>query len=434
MSAESVAESIPPGYKQTEVGVIPEDWEISPLESLTDQKRPISYGIVQTGPNLQNGVRCLRVLDVEDGRINKTNLIITSKEISDTYKRTILKPDDLVMPLRGNVGDVALVDEDLAGCNLTRGVALIAIRSDWSASFCKQFISSSATKKRLEQSMNGSALQEIPIATLRAFKIAFPPTKAEQEAIATALSDTDALIESLEQLIAKKRQVKQGAMQELLTGKKRLPGFEIKHGYKHTEIGMIPLDWEIVHLADVGQNLAGLTYNPSNVRDFGTLVLRSSNIQNGKLVFEDNVYVDMELPERVIVEKDDILICVRNGSRQLIGKCALIDEQASGKAFGAFMSIYRSKHSRYLFYQFQSEIIQRQINEIMGATINQITNKDMASFIVPSPQSDEEKNAIATILSDMDTEITALEEKLAKTRHIKQGMMQELLTGRIRLV
>jgi type I restriction enzyme S subunit len=213
------------GYKQTEVGVIPEDWIIESLANITDSNRPISYGIVQTGISVPNGIKCLRVLDIKDGRINTDNLITTTKEISQSYKRTILKFGDLVMPLRGKIGDVGIIDDELVGCNLTRGVALIAILSNFDALFCKQFISSLATRSRLEQSMNGSALQEIPIASLRTFKIALPPTKTEQTAIATALSDTDALISALDKLIAKKRLIKQGAMQELLSGKKRLAGF-----------------------------------------------------------------------------------------------------------------------------------------------------------------------------------------------------------------
>jgi len=97
------------------------------------------------------------------------------------------------------------------------------------------------------------------------------------------------------------------------------------------------------------------------------------------------------------------------------------------------MSIYRTKQSKFIFFQFQSNVIQNQINEIMGATINQITNKDMAAFKVPLPSDEKEQTAIATILSDMDNEIQTLEQRLAKTRQIKQGMMQELLTGRTRL-
>lgn len=212
------------GFQRTEFGLIPEDWVVVDLESITDPNRTISYGIVQTGKTVPNGIRCLRVVDVNAGQIDAANLITTSRSISDSYKRTILKAGDLVMPLRGKVGDVGQVGEELSGCNLTRGVALIAIRSDWSAPYCRQFLASAASRTRLQQSMNGSALQEIPIATLRSFKIALPPSKVEQGAIAEALNDADALIETLEQLIAKKRQLKQGTTRELLSGRTRLPG------------------------------------------------------------------------------------------------------------------------------------------------------------------------------------------------------------------
>jgi len=170
-----------------------------------------------------------------------------------------------------------------------------------------------------------------------------------------------------------------------------------------------------------------LTYSPSNVKSTGTLVLRSSNVQNGKLAFKDNVFVEMDLPKRVIVKENDILICVRNGSRQLIGKCALIDKETAGSAFGAFMSIYRSEFSVFAFHQFQSYSIQRQINETLGATINQITNRDLAAFQIPLPPTKAEQTAIATALNDADALITQLEKLIAKKQAIKQGAMQELL-------
>jgi len=130
------------------------------------------------------------------------------------------------MPLRGKVGDVGIVDDELEGANLTRGVALIAVKSGWSPEFIRQAISSRETRRQLENSMNGSALQEIPIATLRSFRILAPKGISEQRAIAAALSDIDALLSGLDRLIAKKRDLKQAAMQQLLTGKTRLPGFE----------------------------------------------------------------------------------------------------------------------------------------------------------------------------------------------------------------
>ncbi len=203
--------------------------------------------------------------------------------------------------------------------------------------------------------------------------------------------------------------------------------------YKQTEIGILPADWHVIELGKIGQTIIGLTYSPKDVAEHGSLVLRSSNVQNNKLAFENNVFVEMELPERVIVKEGDILLCVRNGSRHLIGKCALIDKKTEGSAFGAFMSIYRSPSNRFLFYQFQSDSIQRQISEIMGATINQITNKDMAAFKAALPPRENEKTAIANALSDVDALITSLEKLIAKKRAIKTAAMQQLLTGKKRL-
>ena len=208
---------------------------------------------------------------------------------------------------------------------------------------------------------------------------------------------------------------------------------QVSEEYQQTEVGVIPEDWKVVELGGIGKNLIGLTYSPNDVVEYGTLVLRSSNVQNNKLAFKNNVFVNMELPNRVIVKEGDILICVRNGSKKLIGKCALIDKKIEGVAFGAFMSIYRSEFGSFIFYQFQSNIIQRQIDEIMGATINQITNKDMAVFKVPLPNDVKEQAAIANALSDVDALITSLEKLIAKKRAIKTAAMQQLLTGKKRL-
>lgn len=208
---------------------------------------------------------------------------------------------------------------------------------------------------------------------------------------------------------------------------------KIPEGYKKTEVGVIPEDWEVKNLDEVGELFSGLTYSPNNVNPFGTLVLRSSNIQNNKLSYLDNVFVEMNLPDSVIVEENDILICVRNGSRHLIGKCTLIDSKAAGSAFGAFMSVFRAKSPIFLFYQFQSNVIQRQINKSLGATINQITNKDFSSFKIVQPTSKKEQQIIADTLSDVDNLITSLEQLIEKKSAIKQGAMQELLTGKKRL-
>lgn len=204
---------------------------------------------------------------------------------------------------------------------------------------------------------------------------------------------------------------------------------------KMTEVGWIPKDWEVKKVSDVATNSTGLTYSPDEVSSYGTLVLRSSNIQNDVLAFEDNVFVLMDIPERAIAHTGDILVCVRNGSRALIGKSAPITEKADGMAFGAFMTVLRATdiNPQYLLYAWRSNIIQEQINATLGATINQITNADLKTFDVPFPTSPSEQRRIAQVLSDTDTLIASLSRTIEKKRLVKQGAMQQLLTGKTRL-
>ncbi|WP_222917323.1 restriction endonuclease subunit S [Corynebacterium urealyticum] len=190
--------------------------------------------------------------------------------------------------------------------------------------------------------------------------------------------------------------------------------------------------WRNVRLGDIGQSLIGLTYSPSNVKRSGTLVLRSSNIQDGELAFDDNVYVDCAIPEKIRTRENDILICVRNGSRRLIGKSVILDRRVSGQTFGAFMAVYRSDLNPFLRYFFQSDDFKRQIDEHLGATINQITNESLNGFVVTLP-SKSEQQAITERLQDVDRLIATLKRLISKKYAIKQGMMQELLTGRTRL-
>lgn len=200
-----------------------------------------------------------------------------------------------------------------------------------------------------------------------------------------------------------------------------------------TEVGYIPSDWNVVRLGDVGEALIGLTYSPSQISANGTLVLRSSNIKEGQLAFEDNVFVDADIPDRIMVRPGDVLVCVRNGSRPLIGKSAYLDKRTIGMTFGAFMAVYRSDLGRYAGYIFQSAILKKQINEHLGATINQITNKSLNGFRIPLPPTVAERQAIEKALEDVDAGILSLERLIVKKRDIKQAAMQQLLTGKTRL-
>jgi type I restriction enzyme S subunit len=208
---------------------------------------------------------------------------------------------------------------------------------------------------------------------------------------------------------------------------------ELKPGYKQTEVGVIPEDWSVQALGDLGQVLIGLTYKPEQVADHGTLVLRSSNIHDNALALSDNVYVVADVPEEIMTRPGDILICVRNGSRELIGKTALLDERCIGMTFGAFMAVFRSPIGSLVNYCFQSSVLKLQIAAHLGATINQITNKSLRSFKIAIPSSTEERERIVGALQEVDSLIERTNSMIAKKKNIKQAAMQELISGKRRL-
>lgn len=192
-----------------------------------------------------------------------------------------------------------------------------------------------------------------------------------------------------------------------------------------------PNDWEESKLLDHVDLVQGLTYTPENVKPYGTLVLRSSNIQNGKLSLNDNVYVNARVPEEKMVQPGDILVCVRNGSSALIGKSCVLPK-LDHTTFGAFMSVLRGDSTGYFAKIFESNIVQEQVRGRSNATINQITKKDFQSILVTVP-SEPEQEEIARTLSYFDTYIDDLTELIEKKRGIRDGALEDLVTGKTRL-
>ena len=246
-----------------------------------------------------------------------------------------------------------------------------------------------------------------------------PPTKAEQEAIAGALSDTDALIESLEQLITKKRHIKQGAMQELLTGRKRLPGF----------CG----EWEMKRLGDVIEKFVG-GGTPSRsspqywgdeipwvtVKDFTTFDPWNSQEMITRLGLKHSA--SHLIPKGILI----------TSTRMALGKAVVYKVDVAINQDLKALSPKPILATRYLYFWFQYH--GQSIDELgSGSTVKGISLPDLRKIQFQLP-SCPEQTAIASILSDMDAEIAALETKLNKTRSIKQGMMHELLTGKTRLL
>ncbi|MEO8723591.1 MAG: restriction endonuclease subunit S [Sphingobium sp.] len=256
-----------------------------------------------------------------------------------------------------------------------------------------------------------------------AIPVNLPPV-LEQGKIAEILSTWDAAISAQERLIANAKRQKQALMQTLLaTGnhppKKRLPGFSG--------------DWREIKLRELGRCYNGVTYSPADVVDGnGLLILRSSNVQKGRLDFGDTVYVKPDVKTSCLTQDGDILICVRNGSRNLIGKTARITSDATGHAHGAFMSLFRSTEPDFAYHLFKSHTYDQQVKRNLGATINSINTSDLHNFrfmVPPKP----ERARIAEILSANDREIEHHEKLLLGTCAQKSALMQQLLTGKRRV-
>ncbi len=276
------------------------------------------------------------------------------------------------------------------------------------------------------------------LTTVQQCHLALPPTRTEQEAIAEALSDADALIESLQQLIAKKRQIKQGAVQELLTGRKRLPGFQKAPGHKRTEVGVISADWEVAPLGQLLKRVPSYGINapaiPFDSR-FPTYLRITDITENGRFSEATKASVNHPASEAYLLEPGDIVFA-RTGAS--VGKPYLYNPEDGRLVFAGFLIRLTPKPDNlvpaFLSFFAQSHPYWNwvKVNSMRSGQPG-INGREYASLPIALPPTKAEQEAIAAILSDMDVETAALEQRLAKVRQIKQGMMQELLTGRIRL-
>ena len=236
------------------------------------------------------------------------------------------------------------------------------------------------------------------------------PYLEEQARIVGILDTFTSAIDNLKEQIAQRRKQYEYYRDQLLDLEGK-PGVEMKF------------------ITDVAKSFTGLTYKPENVSDSGTLVLRSSNINDDVLSFDDNVFVQMEIPERARVQENDILICVRNGSKRLVGKAAMITKEAEGMAFGAFMTILRSFaiNSKFLFYVWQSEKVRRQYKGDEAMPIAQITAKDFQRIVIPLPPLSEQQR-IVSILDTFEASIQNLEEQLKLREKQYEYYRNKLLT------
>lgn len=403
--------------KQTEIkNKIPPDWVEIELGKLVDEKRPVSYGIVQTGEPVEGGIPCVRVTDITDGKIDTSNLITTSQKISDGYKRTLLKKGDLVMALRGKIGQIAKIGDELVGANLTRGVALIALKDNYCSDFILQQISSDRTIKVFERSLNGSALQELSIGVVRKIPIILPKSLTEQQSIARILKSCDEVIGTTEKLIAQKELRKKWLMQQLLSGKRRLKNFigEIKPkvvGQFIKEVSERNKDLKVTRVLSV-TNSRGFI-NQSDQFDRSVASEDSSNykiVRKGQFAYN---------PSRVNVGSLDLL---RN-----------FDEGILSPMYVVFSTDEKHLLADFLYFHLKTQWFYGHIPMFVQGSVRDSLSFDglcSMKFFIPTI---EEQTAIVRVLQAAEKEISLLKLKAQKLREEKKGLMQQLLTGKIRI-
>lgn len=399
---------IPDGYKRSEVGVIPRDWEVKTLGGIANiimGQSPKSSFYNTQGDGLP----------LIQGNADITN----RKTITRTFSSSIPKKGktgDVIMSVRAPVGEIARAMFD---CCLGRGVCGISYENDFLYHYLIYY------EKSWVKLSKGSTFDSINSKEVNELQIPLPPLP-EQTAIATALSDVDNLITSLNKIINKKRNIKQGTMQELLTGKKRLPGFKG--------------EWEVKELREILLN-GTLGGNYSNLEIESSFpLIKMGNIGRGQIDVSKLEYISSNI---IPLQKDrlyygDVLFNTRN-TLELVGKVAIWRNELP-------VAYY---NSNLMKLEFNDKIVSNffinyilntkySISQLRGfatgtTSVAAIYTRDLLKFKLPLPPLPEQQ-AIAQILSDMDTEIQSLEQKRDKYTLLKQGMMQQLLTGKIRLI
>ncbi|MGL4885611.1 MAG: restriction endonuclease subunit S [Aeromonas veronii] len=432
-------QTIPAGYKLTEVGVIPDDWVVSTMSSLTSLMTNGFVGTAKTHyTEAHDGVTYIQGYNVEENKFNFHGIKKVSAEFHRKNAKSCLRAGDLLMVQTGDVGLVTVVPPELEGANC-HALIINRFRVEYNSAYFSFLFNSQQGRLRLKELETGTTMKHINVGDLLNFVVAYPPDKVEQTAIANVLSDTDTLIDALEQLIAKKQAIKTATMQQLLTGRTRLPQFALRpdgtqKGYKTSELGKIPEDWEVLRIAELGQvdpeNLGSSTV-PDYEFDYVSLeqVSKGTLIGTTKMTFRN-------APSRArrVLKRGDVLVStVRPNLMSHYFVNTEVKDLICSTGFSVVRPCEGDLCPSYLYQHLFSVVINNQIEMLIsGSNYPAINSTDVRQLKIQIG-SFEEQTAIATILSDMDSELTALEQKLAKARDVKQGMMQQLLTGTTRL-
>jgi type I restriction enzyme S subunit len=418
-----------PGYKQTEVGVIPEDWDCVSIQSAASNASNAIVGgpfgsDLTSSDYVYSGVPVVRGANMGSKMIGGSFVFVSTSKAS-ALAANLARPQDLVFTQRGTLGQVSLVPDELFESYLISQsqmkVSLDGAR--YVSEYVYHYFSSAPGQKQILDSAIQTGVPHTNLGICR--KYVFPaPCITEQEKICEVLNDIDSHLELIGRLLDKKKQIKQAAMQELLTGNRRLPGFEGK--WKEASIGgMIDL-------------LTGFPFPSSGYRSSGIRLLRGSNVKRGLINWNEDLAehwpaISSDIARYELCEGD--IVIAMDGA--LVGR-SYARVQPSDLPALLLQRVARIRSSSlcndFLFFQIGSSRFADHCDSVKTSTaIPHISPADIRNFRTFIPPTKKEQNAIAAILLDLDAELSGLEAHLDKARDLKQGMMQQLLTGKIRL-
>lgn len=412
--------------KAAEIGVIPTDWCCVSANEIA-AKRPNAIVGGPFGSDLVSkdyvsaGVPVIRGQNMSR-RLVSGEFAFVTKSKARQLEANLARPGDIVFTQRGTLGQVAIVPNDsFAQYVISQSQMKLSVNTDLaSANFILHYFLSSEGQKQIIDSAIQTGIPHTNLGILRSYQVPLPASRREQEAIAEALSDADALIESLEQLLAKKRNIKQGAMQELLTGKKRLPGFRGS--------------WVRKCLGDLAL-LSKAGVNPASTPNTQFTHFSLPAFDAGRVpIIEQGEHIGSN---KFIVPQNAILVSKLNPRITRVWAPSYIPANAVCSTEFLVLVASEAIHRNFLAYLCSSPAVcVRMKLHAIGTTGShqRIHPSQVLAIEVRIPENEIEQGAVAAALADMDAEIAALEAKLTKARQLKQGMMQELLTGRIRLV
>jgi type I restriction enzyme S subunit len=347
--------------------------------------------------------------------------------------------NDIVVTMMGSSGRCAVVPQGIERGIMDSHLLRIRLKSrELDSNFlCLLIDQSSYVRDQIEVAGKGAIMHGLNSSIIKSVLLAVPPPEEQQQ----ILDFLDRETAKIDELIAKKErliellQEKRTALITQAVTKGLDPNVPMKDSGVEW-LGKIPVHWELKRLKHIGIALIGLTFEPEDVvdSDEGILVLRASNIFDGRIVLDDIVSVKCSIPDHLVTRVGDILICARSGSRSLIGKCAKIDKASAGHTFGTFMIVFRSSSNDYLFYAFNSTLFNYQSGAFLTSTINQLTLSNLNSFKVPVPP-DPEQEAIAIFLeretSRIDELITKIHEAVERLQEYHTALVSAAVTGKI---